>query len=94
MIEVFGLTKRYAGTLAVDHISFEVKQGEIVGLLGPNGAGKSTILRVLSCFMPATSGTVRIGGFDVFHDAYEVRRRNGYIPENKPLHMEMRVREY
>ena len=94
MIEVFGLTKRYAGTLAVDHISFEVNRGEIVGLLGPNGAGKSTILRVLSAFMPATSGMVKVAGFDVFHEADEVRRRIGYMPENNPLHPEMRVREY
>ena len=94
MIEVLGLTKRYAGTLAVDHISFEVNRGEIVGLLGPNGAGKSTILRVLSCFMPATSGTVKVAGHDVFHEADEVRRRIGYMPENNPLHPEMRVREY
>jgi ABC-2 type transport system ATP-binding protein len=94
MIEVRELTKRYAKYTAVNDISFEVARGEIVGLLGPNGAGKSTILRILSGFMPATSGTVRIGGYDVFHDADEVRRRIGYMPENNPLHMEMRVREY
>ena len=94
MIEVRELTKRYAKYTAVNDVSFEVGRGEIVGLLGPNGAGKSTILRILSGFMPATSGTVRIGGFDVFHDADEVRRRIGYMPENNPLHMEMRVREY
>jgi ABC-2 type transport system ATP-binding protein len=94
MIEVRELTKRYAKYTAVNDISFEVGRGEIVGLLGPNGAGKSTILRILSGFMPGTSGTVRIGGFDVFHDADEVRRRIGYMPENNPLHMEMRVREY
>lgn len=94
MIEVSGLTKRYAKYTAVNDVSFQVGRGEIVGLLGPNGAGKSTILRILSGFMPATSGTVRIAGFDVFHDADEVRRRIGYMPENNPLHMEMRVREY
>jgi ABC-2 type transport system ATP-binding protein len=94
MIEVRELTKRYAKYTAVNDVTFEVGQGEIVGLLGPNGAGKSTILRILSGFMPATSGTVRIGGYDVFHDADEVRRRIGYMPENNPLHMEMRVREY
>jgi ABC-2 type transport system ATP-binding protein len=94
MIEVRELTKRYAKYTAVNDITFEVARGEIVGLLGPNGAGKSTILRILSGFMPATSGTVRIGGYDVFHDADEVRRRIGYMPENNPLHMEMRVREY
>jgi len=68
MIEVSNLTKRYAGRTAVDDISFTVARGEIVGLLGPNGAGKSTTMRVLSGFMPATSGTVRVAGFDVFHD--------------------------
>jgi ABC-2 type transport system ATP-binding protein len=94
MIEVSNLTKRYAGRTAVDGISFAVARGEIVGLLGPNGAGKSTTMRVLSGFMPATSGTVRVAGFDVFHDADETRRRIGYMPENNPLHPEMRVREY
>jgi ABC-2 type transport system ATP-binding protein len=90
MIEVKNLTKRYA----VRDISFSVAPGEIVGLLGPNGAGKSTTMRVLSCFMPATSGTVRVAGFDVFHQSDEVRRRIGYMPENNPLHPDMRVREY
>ena len=94
MIEVSNLTKRYAGRTAVDDISFSVARGEIVGLLGPNGAGKSTTMRVLSGFMPATSGTVRVGGFDIFHDADEARRRIGYMPENNPLYPEMRVREY
>ncbi len=94
MIEVSNLTKRYASRTAVDDISFTVARGEIVGLLGPNGAGKSTTMRVLSGFMPATSGTVRVAGFDVFHDADETRRRIGYMPENNPLYPEMRVREY
>jgi ABC-2 type transport system ATP-binding protein len=94
MIEVSNLTKRYAGRTAVDDLSFTVARGEIVGLLGPNGAGKSTTMRILSSFMPATSGTVRVAGFDVFRDADEVRRRIGYMPENNPLYPEMRVREY
>jgi ABC-2 type transport system ATP-binding protein len=94
MIEVEGLTKRYAGQPAVTDVTFSVSQGEIVGLLGPNGAGKSTILRILSCYMPATTGLARIGGFDVFADADAVRRRIGYMPENNPLHRDMRVREY
>src|SRR5208337_726722 len=94
MIEVTDLTKRYAGRTAVAGISFSVARGEIVGLLGPNGAGKSTTMRILSCFLPATSGTVRVGGFDVFYQSDEVRRRIGYMPENNPLHPEMRVREY
>src|SRR5882672_3130829 len=94
MIEVSNLTKRYAGHTAVSNLSFTVGRGEIVGLLGENGAGKSTTMRILSCFMPATSGTVRVAGLDVFHDADEVRRHIGYMPENNPLHPEMRVREY
>ena len=94
MIEVSNLTKRYAGRTAVDDISFSVARGEIVGLLGPNGAGKSTTMRVLAGFMPATSGTVRVAGFDVFHEADEARRRIGYMPENNPLYHDMRVREY
>jgi ABC-2 type transport system ATP-binding protein len=94
MIEVTNLTKRYAGRTAVADISFTVARGEIVGLLGPNGAGKSTTMRILSCFLPATSGTVRVAGFDVFHQSDEVRRRIGYMPENNPLYPEMRVREY
>jgi ABC-2 type transport system ATP-binding protein len=94
MIEVQNLTKRYAGHTALADISFSVARGEIVGLLGPNGAGKSTTMRILSGFMPATSGTVHVAGHDVFHDSEEVRRRIGYMPENNPLHNEMRVREY
>jgi ABC-2 type transport system ATP-binding protein len=94
MIEVENLTKRYPGRVAVAGVSFAVARGEIVGLLGPNGAGKSTIMRVLSGFMPATSGTVRVAGCDVFHQADEVRRCIGYMPENNPLQREMRVREY
>jgi ABC-2 type transport system ATP-binding protein len=94
MIEVANLTKRYAGRTAVSNISFTVGRGEIVGLLGPNGAGKSTTMRILSCFLPATSGTVRVAGLDVFRQSEEVRRRIGYMPENNPLHPDMRVREY
>ena len=94
MIEVANLTKRYASHTAVDDISFTVQPGEIVGLLGPNGAGKSSTMRILSSFMPATSGTVRVAGYDVFHESLEVRRRIGFMPENNPLHPEMRVREY
>jgi len=94
IIEVSDLTKRYAGHVAVTNVSFRVGRGEIVGLLGPNGAGKSTILRILACYMPGTSGTVRVAGYDVFAQSEEVRRRIGYMPENNPLHLEMRVREY
>jgi gliding motility-associated transport system ATP-binding protein len=94
MIEVINLTKRYAGHTALADVSFSVGRGEIVGLLGPNGAGKSTTMRILSGFLPATSGTARVAGLDVFHDSEAVRRRIGYMPENNPLHNEMRVREY
>jgi len=94
MIEVANLTKRYAGHTAVSDISFTVKRGEIVGLLGENGAGKSTTMRILSCYLPASSGTVRVAGLDVFQQSEEVRRRIGYMPENNPLHTDLRVREY
>jgi len=94
MIEVRELTKRYPGRTAVSGISFTVGRGEVVGFLGPNGAGKSTTMRILSAFMPATSGTARVAGYDVFHEPDEVRRRIGYMPENNPLHLDMRVREY
>ena len=94
MIQVENLTKRYAGHRAVNGLTFRVAPGEIVGLLGPNGAGKTTIMRILSCYMPATSGTARVAGFDVFTEADEVRRHIGYMPENNPLHREMRVRDY
>jgi len=94
MIEVSNLTKRYAGNTAVEDVSFTVARGEIAGLLGPNGAGKTTTMRILACFTPATSGHARVAGLDVFADADEVRRRIGYMPENNPLHPDMRVREY
>src|SRR5262249_9778600 len=87
-------TKRYAGFTAVNDISFKVEKGEIVGFLGPNGAGKSTTMRILSSFMPATSGYASIAGFDVFSESLEARRRLGYMPENVPLYAEMRVSEY
>lgn len=94
MIKVEKLAKRYADVYAVDHISFEVNQGEILGLLGPNGAGKTTTMRILTCYMPATSGTATVAGYDVFRDSINVRRQIGYLPENVPLYPEMRVREY
>src|SRR5438309_11360303 len=94
IIEVGNLTKRYAGHTAVDGITFSVQRGEIVGFLGRNGAGKSTTMRILACYLPATAGTARVAGFDVFTQADEVRRRIGYMPENNPLHLDMRVREY
>src|SRR6516165_9266279 len=94
MIEVENLSKHFAGRAAISNISFKVGRGEIAGLLGPNGAGKSTTMRVLSCYMPASQGTARVAGLDVFKESLEVRRRIGYMPENNPLHYDMRVREY
>ncbi len=94
MIQVEHLTKRYGDKLAVDDISFEVHEGEILGFLGPNGAGKSTTMRVLTGFIPATSGTARVAGYDVFTDSLNVRKQIGYLPENVPLYHEMRVNEY
>jgi len=94
MIEVKNLTKWYGATLAVDRISFHVDAGSVVGFLGPNGAGKSTTLRMLTCFLPATSGTATVDGFDVFRQSVAIRRRIGYMPESVPLYPEMRVREY
>ncbi|MBN1268746.1 MAG: ATP-binding cassette domain-containing protein, partial [Kiritimatiellae bacterium] len=84
MIEVSHLTKRFPGTVAVDDVSFEVRRGEIVGFLGPNGAGKTTTMRILSGYLPATGGDVRVSGRDVFRESIEVRRRIGYLPENCP----------
>ena len=94
MISVQNLTKRFGRKTAIDNLSFEVNRGEIVGFLGPNGAGKTTTMRILSCYMPATGGTVRIAGLDVFRDSIEVRRRIGYLPENAPLYNDMRVAGY
>ncbi len=94
MIKVEGLTKRYARHVAVDNISFEVGKGQIVGFLGPNGAGKTTTMRVLTCFLPPSSGTVRVGEFDVLEQSMEVKKRIGYLPETPPLYPEMEVCEY
>ena len=94
MINVQGLTKRYARYTAVDHISFEVEKGQIVGFLGPNGAGKTTTMRMLTCYMPPTEGTAEVAGFDVIDHAMEVKRRIGYLPETPPVYPEMEVQEY
>ncbi len=94
MIEVRDLTKRFARQTVVRDVSFKVGRGEIVGFLGPNGAGKTTTMRMLTGYLPPTSGSVRIAGFDVFRQSIEARRRIGYMPENVPLYDDMRVREY
>jgi ABC-2 type transport system ATP-binding protein len=94
MITVQQLTKRYARNVAVDHISFEVGKGQIVGFLGPNGAGKTTTMRMLTCFLPPTSGSATVAGFDVLENPLEVKRRIGYLPETPPLYPEMRTTEY
>ena len=94
MIEVEDLTKSFGPVTAVDHVSFTVNKGEILGFLGPNGAGKTTTMRILTGFMPATSGTARVGGFDVFADSLEVRRRIGYLPEVPPVYPDMSVETY
>lgn len=94
MIRVEHLSKRYGDVQALDDVSFEVEQGEIVGFLGPNGAGKTTAIRILTCFMPATSGSARVAGHDIFTDSLAVRRDIGYLPENTPLYPDMRVGEF
>jgi len=94
MIEVKNLTKYYGETLAVDDISFEIKKGEIVGFLGPNGAGKTTTLKILTCYMPPSSGTAFIAGHDIFEESISVRKNIGYLPESNPLYLEMGVVEY
>jgi len=94
MIQVDNLTKRYGPVTAIHDVSFSVDKGRIVGFLGPNGAGKSTTMRILSCFMPATGGTARVAGYDVFSQSLEVRRRIGYLPESAPLYPELSVASY
>ncbi|MDA0711806.1 MAG: ATP-binding cassette domain-containing protein [bacterium] len=94
MIEVDHLTKKYGAFTAVDDISFEVGKGEIVGFLGPNGAGKTTTMRVLTCYLPASEGTARIAGYDIFNEPLEVKRHLGYLPESPPLYRDMYVSSY
>ncbi len=94
MITVKELTKRYARTIAVDQISFQVAKGQIVGFLGPNGAGKTTTMRMLTCFLPPSAGTATVAGFDVLEQPLEVKKRIGYLPETPPLYPEMETTEY
>jgi ABC-2 type transport system ATP-binding protein len=91
MIEVEQLSKSYGPIKAIEDVSFVVEKGEILGFLGPNGAGKTTTMRILTCFMPPTSGTARVAGYDIFNESLQVRRRLGYVPENAPLYTDMPV---
>lgn len=94
MIVVEDLVKAYGRRVAVDGVSFEVEKGEIVGFLGPNGAGKTTTMRILTCFLPMTSGKARVANYDVLEDSRELRRHLGYLPENVPLYLDMTVDQY
>jgi ABC-2 type transport system ATP-binding protein len=93
-IRVEHVTKLYGSQKALDDVSFEVKPGEIVGLLGPNGAGKSTLMKILTCFIPPTSGDASVCGFDIFENPVSVREKVGYLPEHNPLYLEMYVKEF
>ncbi len=92
-IVVSNISKRYGTQLALDNVSFKIKPGEIVGLLGPNGAGKSTLMKIITCFIPPTSGDVSIYGHDIREESLEIRKKVGYLPENNPLYTEMYIRE-
>jgi len=94
MIEVRNLTKRFGDIVAINDVSFTAEKGQILGFLGPNGAGKTTTMRIITGFMPATAGTVKVAGFDIFEDSYEVRKRIGYLPENPPLYADMTTESY
>ena len=93
-IKVSNISKRYTNQLALNNISFDVNEGEIVGFLGPNGAGKSTMMKILTCFIPQTEGHASVCGFDVTEESLEVRKNVGYLPENNPLYLDMYVKEY
>lgn len=94
MIEVRHLTKRYGDLTAISDVSFSVAPGQILGFLGPNGAGKTTTMRIIAGFLPATEGSVKVAGYDVFEDSFEVRKRIGYLPEHPPLYNDMTVTAY
>ena len=93
-ISVQHLTKVYGAQKAIDDISFDIPTGEIVGFLGPNGAGKTTTMKIITCFMPPTSGTVKLGELNIHDDAIEIKKQIGYLPEHNPLYLELYVREY
>ncbi|MGH9397047.1 MAG: ATP-binding cassette domain-containing protein [Terriglobia bacterium] len=94
MIEVHQLTKRYGPALAVSDVSFEARKGEVLGFLGPNGAGKTTTMRVITGYLPPSSGVVKVAGYDVVEESLEARKHTGYLPENPPVYTDMRVSEY
>src|SRR6478736_3830903 len=94
MIQVQGLTKRFGATTAVDGISFEIPQGQIVGFLGPNGAGKTTTMRLLTGYLPPDGGSAHLMGYDALGQSLEIRRRLGYLPENNPLPDDIEVSDY
>ncbi len=94
MIQVNALTKYYGDKAAIDGVTFEVQKGEVLGLLGPNGAGKTTTMRILTCYMPPTSGEATVAGYDIWEQQMEIKRRLGYLPENPPLYHDLRVKEY
>ena len=93
-IKVNHVTKRYDQQLALNDVNLDIEKGQIVGLLGPNGAGKSTLMKIITCFIPQTEGTVSVEGFDTIDNPMEVRQRVGYLPEHNPLYLDMYVREY
>ncbi len=94
MIEVNELTKYYGPKKAISNVSFNVEKGEILGLLGPNAAGKTTTMRILTCFMPPTSGSAKVGGFDIFDQSMDVKNITGYLPENPPIYTDLVVKDY
>ncbi|MBR1548547.1 MAG: ATP-binding cassette domain-containing protein [Prevotella sp.] len=94
MIEVSNISKQFGEQYAVDHASFRIGEGEIVGLLGPNGAGKSTLMKIITCFIPPTEGEATVCGHSIYDDTLAVRRCIGYLPEHNPLYLDMYVREY
>jgi ABC-2 type transport system ATP-binding protein len=93
-IIVDNIIKLYGRQKALDNVSFKIKAGEIVGLLGPNGAGKSTLMKIISCFIPPSDGTISVNGFDIFEQSIEVRKKVGYLPENNPLYLDLYIKEY
>jgi ABC-2 type transport system ATP-binding protein len=94
VIEVKELTRYYGPKQAISNVSFKVKKGEILGLLGPNAAGKTTTMRILTCYMPPTSGTATVGGYDIFEQSLDIRKITGYLPENPPLYSDLTVEDY